>query len=65
MIDVKKIGSAKHVERDRHRLGRFREVVSLPGVQFLELSLVEFGERVLEKCGVILPRGIGREHCER
>ena len=65
LIDVKKIGSAKHVERHRHRLGRFREVILLPGVQFLELSQVELGKRFLEKRGVVLRRGIAGEQRER
>ena len=42
LIDIKEIGTAKHIERDRNGPRRLREISVFPRVQFLELAQIEF-----------------------
>src|SRR5256886_10042727 len=43
LIDVEKIGTTKHIERDRNRLRCLWKISALPRVQLLKLAQVEVG----------------------
>ena len=65
LVDIKKIGTAEHIKRNRNRLCRFWKISLLPRVQFSEFAQIEFGELFLKKCGMLLPCRIARERRER
>ena len=65
LIDVKKVGPAEHVKRDRDRPQRFWKICFLPRVQFLKLTQIEFEKLSFKKCGVFLPCRIAHERRKR
>ena len=54
-MGIEKIRAAKHVEDDRERLGRVRQIVDFPVTDPDELARDEFGPGLVEEAGVLLP----------
>src|SRR2546423_1545644 len=65
LIDVEKIWTTEHVERDRNVFLRFSKILRFPSMQFHELPRVQFRKRLLEICGMLDPGRIAGERSER